>query len=171
MPDASHQIGSNSPGRIKEWRPDARHRPPPHQALEKSERTRCGLRLPKSKTRGVGAFPVGIRVPFAGAREAGNPPCPPVHALVLQAMGSTHYGIKIAANQAGAADTDQRHRQRRCLDAHPRVAHLRQRPPIQRVHARAQNGAPSASGARIFDPPAPQRLCRSRTAGATASSG
>ena len=104
---------------------------PPHQALEKSERTRCGLRLPKSKTRGVGAFPVGIRVPFAGAREAGNPPCPPVHALVLQAMGSTHYGIKIAANQARAADTDQRHRQRRCLDAHPRVAHLRQRPPIQ----------------------------------------
>ena len=64
----------------------------------------------KTKTVGARALPEGIEVTFAAAEEGDNGgiqvPEPPVNDLVLQAVGRTPNGKKIAADKAGVAVTD-----------------------------------------------------------------
>ncbi len=60
----------------------------------------------KTKTVGARALPEGIEVTFAPAEEGGTAPEPQVYDLVLQAVGRTPNGKKIAADQAGVAVTD-----------------------------------------------------------------
>ena len=61
----------------------------------------------KTKTVGARALPEGIEVTFASAVEGGAaPPAPQVYDLVLQAVGRTPNGKKIAADKAGVAVTD-----------------------------------------------------------------
>jgi dihydrolipoamide dehydrogenase len=60
----------------------------------------------KTKTVGAKATPEGIEVTFAPAEEGGTAPAPQVYDLVLQAVGRTPNGKKIAADQAGVAVTD-----------------------------------------------------------------
>ena len=57
-------------------------------------------------TLGARALPEGIEVTFASAEEGGTAPAPQVYDLVLQAMGRTPNGKKIAADKAGVAVTD-----------------------------------------------------------------
>ena len=60
----------------------------------------------KTKTVGAKATPEGIEVTFAPAEEGGTAPAPQVYDLVLQAVGRTPNGKKIAADKAGVAVTD-----------------------------------------------------------------
>ena len=60
----------------------------------------------KTKTVGAKATPEGIEVTFAPAEEGGTAPAPQTYDLVLQAVGRTPNGKKIAADQAGVAVTD-----------------------------------------------------------------
>nr|AAK50280.1 dihydrolipoamide dehydrogenase-like protein [Pseudomonas sp. ADP] len=60
----------------------------------------------KTKTVGAEATPEGIKVTFAPAEEGGTTPEPQVYDLVLQAVGRTPNGKKIAAEKAGVSVTD-----------------------------------------------------------------
>ena len=60
----------------------------------------------KTKTVGARATPEGIEVTFAAAEEGGTAPEPQTYDLVLQAVGRTPNGKKIAADKAGVAVTD-----------------------------------------------------------------
>ncbi len=60
----------------------------------------------KTKTVSARALPEGIEVTFASAEEGGSAPAPQVYDLVLQAVGRTPNGKKIAADKAGVAVTD-----------------------------------------------------------------
>ncbi len=60
----------------------------------------------KTKTVGAKATAKGIEVAFAAAEEGGTAPAPQVYDLVLQAVGRTPNGKKIAAEKAGVAVTD-----------------------------------------------------------------
>ncbi len=60
----------------------------------------------KTKTVGARATAEGIEVTFAAAEEGGTAPAPQVYDLVLQAVGRTPNGKKIAAEKAGVAVTD-----------------------------------------------------------------
>jgi len=60
----------------------------------------------KTKTIGAKATPQGIEVTFAAAEEGGTAPVPQTYDLVLQAVGRTPNGKKIAADKAGVAVTD-----------------------------------------------------------------
>jgi len=60
----------------------------------------------KTKTVGAKATAKGIEVTFAAAEEGGTAPAPQVYDLVLQAVGRTPNGKKIAAEKAGVAVTD-----------------------------------------------------------------
>ena len=59
-----------------------------------------------TKTVGAKATPAGIEVTFAAAQEGGTAPAPQTYDLVLQAVGRTPNGKKIAADKAGVAVTD-----------------------------------------------------------------
>ena len=60
----------------------------------------------KTKTIGAKATPQGIEVTFAAAEEGGTAPVQQTYDLVLQAVGRTPNGKKIAADKAGVAVTD-----------------------------------------------------------------
>ncbi len=60
----------------------------------------------KTKTVGAKATPQGIEVTFAAAEEGGTAPAPQTYDLVLQAVGRTPNGKKIAAEKAGISVTD-----------------------------------------------------------------
>jgi len=60
----------------------------------------------KTKTVAAEATPEGIKVTFAPAEEGVTVPEPQTYDLVLQAVGRTPNGKKIAADQAGVAVTD-----------------------------------------------------------------
>ncbi len=60
----------------------------------------------KTKTVGARALPEGIEVTFESAEPGGTAPAPQVYDLVLQAVGRTPNGKKIAAEKAGVAVTD-----------------------------------------------------------------
>ncbi len=60
----------------------------------------------KTKTVGAKATPAGIEVSFAAAEEGGKAPEPQTYDLVLQAVGRTPNGKKLAAEKAGVAVTD-----------------------------------------------------------------
>ena len=55
----------------------------------------------KTKTVGAKATPAGIEVTFAAAEEGGTAPAPQTYDLVLQAVGRTPNGKKLAADKAG----------------------------------------------------------------------
>jgi dihydrolipoamide dehydrogenase len=57
----------------------------------------------KIKTVGARALPEGIEVTFAAAEAGGTAPAPQVYDLVLQAVGRTPNGKKIAAEKAGVS--------------------------------------------------------------------
>src|SRR5690606_21058026 len=59
-----------------------------------------------TKTVGAEATPEGIKVTFAAAQEGGTAPAPQTYDLVLQAVGRTPNGKKIAAEAAGVAVTN-----------------------------------------------------------------
>jgi dihydrolipoamide dehydrogenase len=60
----------------------------------------------KTKTVGAKATPEGIEVTFEAAEAGGTAPAPQTYDLVLQAVGRTPNGKKIAAEKAGVAVTD-----------------------------------------------------------------
>lgn len=60
----------------------------------------------KTKTVGAKATPAGIEVTFAAAEEGGTAPAPQTYDLVLQAVGRSPNGKKIAAEKAGVSVTD-----------------------------------------------------------------
>ena len=60
----------------------------------------------KTKTVGARALPEGIEVTFESAEQGGTAPAPQVYDLVLQAVGRTPNGKKIAAEKAGVDVTD-----------------------------------------------------------------
>jgi dihydrolipoamide dehydrogenase len=60
----------------------------------------------KTKTVGAKATPAGIEVTFAAAEEGGTAPASQTYDLVLQAVGRTPNGKKIAADKAGVSVTD-----------------------------------------------------------------
>ena len=60
----------------------------------------------KTKTVGAKATPAGIEVTFAAAEEGVTAPAPQTYDLVLQAVGRTPNGKKIAADKAGVDVTD-----------------------------------------------------------------
>jgi dihydrolipoamide dehydrogenase len=60
----------------------------------------------KTKTVAARALPEGIEVTFESAEPGGTAPAPQVYDLVLQAVGRTPNGKKIAADKAGVAVTD-----------------------------------------------------------------
>jgi hypothetical protein len=60
----------------------------------------------KTKTVGAKATAEGIDVTFASAEEGGTAPPPQTYDLVLQAVGRTPNGKKIATDKAGVAVTD-----------------------------------------------------------------
>jgi dihydrolipoamide dehydrogenase len=59
-----------------------------------------------TKTVAAKATPAGIEVTFAPAQEGGTAPAPQTYDLVLQAVGRTPNGKKIAADKAGVVVTD-----------------------------------------------------------------
>ena len=59
-----------------------------------------------TKTVGAKATPAGIEVTFSAAVEGGTAPAPQTYDLVLQAVGRTPNGKKIAADKAGVNVTD-----------------------------------------------------------------
>jgi len=60
----------------------------------------------KTKTVSARALPEGIEVTFAPAEEGGTAPAPQVYDLVLQAVGRTPNGKKLATEKAGVSVTD-----------------------------------------------------------------
>lgn len=60
----------------------------------------------QTKTVGAQATERGIEVSFAPAQEGGSAPAPQTYDLVLQAVGRTPNGKKIAADKAGVAVTE-----------------------------------------------------------------
>jgi dihydrolipoamide dehydrogenase len=60
----------------------------------------------KTKTVGARALPEGIEVTFESAEPGGTASAPQVYDMVLQAVGRTPNGKKIAAEKAGVAVTD-----------------------------------------------------------------
>ena len=60
----------------------------------------------KTKTVSARALPEGIEVTFESAEPGGTAPAPQVYDLVLQAVGRTPNGKKIAADKAGVTVTD-----------------------------------------------------------------
>jgi dihydrolipoamide dehydrogenase len=60
----------------------------------------------KTKTVGARALPEGIEVTFESAEPGGTAPAPQVYDLVLQAVGRTPNGKKIAADKAGVSVSD-----------------------------------------------------------------
>ncbi len=60
----------------------------------------------KTKTVGARALPEGIEVTFESAEPGGTAPAPQVYDLVLQAVGRTPNGKKIAADKAGVTVSD-----------------------------------------------------------------
>ena len=60
----------------------------------------------KTKTVAAKATAAGIEVTFAAAEEGGSAPAPQTYDLVLQAVGRTPNGKKIAADKAGVTVTD-----------------------------------------------------------------
>ncbi len=60
----------------------------------------------KTKTVSARALPEGIEVTFAPAEEGGTAPAPQVYDLVLQAVGRTPNGKKLAAEKAGVVVTE-----------------------------------------------------------------
>ncbi|MEX1166142.1 MAG: FAD-dependent oxidoreductase, partial [Hydrogenophaga sp.] len=60
----------------------------------------------KTKTVGARATPEGIEVTFESAEPGGTAPAPQVYDLVLQAVGRTPNGKKLAADKAGVAVSD-----------------------------------------------------------------
>ncbi|BCO27565.1 dihydrolipoyl dehydrogenase [Rhodoferax lithotrophicus] len=60
----------------------------------------------KTKTVAAEATPEGIKVTFAPAEEGVKVPEPQTYDLVLQAVGRTPNGKKIAADKAGVAVSD-----------------------------------------------------------------
>ena len=60
----------------------------------------------KTKTVGAKATPEGIEVTFEAAEAGGTAPAPQTYDLVLQAVGRTPNGKKLAAEQAGITVTD-----------------------------------------------------------------
>ena len=60
----------------------------------------------KTKTVAAKATAAGIEVTFAAAQEGGTAPAPQTYDLVLQAVGRTPNGKKIAADKAGVTVTD-----------------------------------------------------------------
>ncbi len=62
----------------------------------------------KTKTVSARALPEGIEVTFESAEPGGTAPAPQVYDLVLQAVGRTPNGKKLAAEKAGVAVTDRR---------------------------------------------------------------
>ncbi len=60
----------------------------------------------KTKTVSARALPEGIEVTFAAAEEGVTVPAPKVYDMVLQTVGRTPNGKKIAAEKAGVAVTD-----------------------------------------------------------------
>ncbi|MBH2019155.1 MAG: dihydrolipoyl dehydrogenase [Burkholderiales bacterium] len=60
----------------------------------------------KTKTIGAKATPAGIEVTFESAEPGGAAPAPQTYDLVLQAVGRTPNGKKIAADKAGVSVTD-----------------------------------------------------------------
>ena len=60
----------------------------------------------KTKTVGAKATPEGIEVTFESAEPGGTAPAPQVYDLVLQAVGRTPNGKKLAAEKAGVSVTD-----------------------------------------------------------------
>ena len=60
----------------------------------------------KTKTVAAKATAAGIEVTFAAAEEGGTAPAPQTYDLVLQAVGRTPNGKKIAADKAGVSVTD-----------------------------------------------------------------
>ena len=60
----------------------------------------------KTKTVGARATPEGIEVTFESAEPGGKAPEPQVYDLVLQAVGRSPNGKKLAADKAGVAVTD-----------------------------------------------------------------
>ncbi|WP_300555997.1 dihydrolipoyl dehydrogenase [Limnohabitans sp. Rim8] len=60
----------------------------------------------KTKTVSARAVPEGIEVTFESAETGGTAPAPQVYDLVLQAVGRTPNGKKLAAEKAGVAVTD-----------------------------------------------------------------
>ena len=60
----------------------------------------------KTKTVGAKATPAGIEVSFESADPGGAAPAPQTYDLVLQAVGRTPNGKKIAADKAGVSVTD-----------------------------------------------------------------
>ena len=60
----------------------------------------------KTKTVGARALPEGIEVTFESAEPGGTAPAPQVYDLVLQAVGRTPNGKKVAADKAGVAVTE-----------------------------------------------------------------
>ena len=59
-----------------------------------------------TKTVGAKATPAGIEVTFSAAVEGGTAPAPQTYDLVLQAVGRTPNGKKLAADKAGVEVTD-----------------------------------------------------------------
>ena len=60
----------------------------------------------KTKTVGAKATPAGIEVTFEAAEPGGTAPAPQTYDLVLQAVGRTPNGKKLAADKAGVTVTD-----------------------------------------------------------------
>ncbi|MDP3702313.1 MAG: dihydrolipoyl dehydrogenase [Hylemonella sp.] len=60
----------------------------------------------KTKTVGARATPKGIEVTFESAEPGGTAPAPQTYDLVLQAVGRTPNGKKVAADKAGVSVTD-----------------------------------------------------------------
>jgi len=60
----------------------------------------------KTKTVGAKATPAGIEVTFESSEPGGTAPAPQTYDLVLQAVGRTPNGKKLAAEKAGVAVTD-----------------------------------------------------------------
>ncbi|WP_295502297.1 dihydrolipoyl dehydrogenase [Limnohabitans sp. Rim8] len=60
----------------------------------------------KTKTVSARALPEGIEVTFESAEPGGTAPAPQVYDLVLQAVGRTPNGKKLAAEKAGVSVTD-----------------------------------------------------------------
>ena len=73
---------------------------------QKMNAKRFDLQLLKTKTVGARALPEGIEVSFESAEPGGTAPAPQVYDLVLQAVGRTPNGKKVAADKAGVTVTD-----------------------------------------------------------------
>ena len=73
---------------------------------QKMNAKRFDLQLLKTKTVGARALPEGIEVTFESVEQGGKAPAPQVYDMVLQAVGRTPNGKKIAADKAGVAVTD-----------------------------------------------------------------